>query len=159
MSVLPRATRLLRRVEPAQRHRRRHRPRIAPKWWPGNQGSVLVITREHVENLYALSPEDNHAVWDLVRKLAIAVRSTYACEGTSVRQHNEPAGDQDLWHLHVHVFPRHQGDNLYRRHGDARWVDAAERAEYATRLRRVLGMPTTFQTRAVPGKTFETGGE
>jgi histidine triad (HIT) family protein len=118
--------------------------RIAPKWWPGNPGSVLVITREHLENLYALSPEDNRAVWELVQKVAIAVRSAYACEGTSVRQHNEPAGDQDVWHLHVHIFPRHQGDNLYRRHNDARWIDAAERADFAERLRRELGMPTTF---------------
>ncbi|WP_277212901.1 HIT family protein [Isoptericola croceus] len=119
--------------------------RVAPKWWPGNPGSALVIARAHVENLYALSPEDNHAVWDLVQQLAIAVRSTYTCEGTSIRQHNEPAGDQDLWHLHVHVFPRHHGDDLYLRHRDARWVEASERAEYATRLRRALGMPTTFE--------------
>jgi histidine triad (HIT) family protein len=124
--------------------------RIAPKWWPGNQGSVLVIIREHVENLYALSPENNHAVWDLVQRLAIAVRSTYRCEGVSVRQHNEPAGDQDVWHLHFHVFPRHQGDELYLRHADARWVDAADRAGFAARLRPLLGMPTIFQMKHSP---------
>ncbi|MFE6969710.1 HIT family protein [Isoptericola sp. NPDC057653] len=122
--------------------------RVAPKWWPGNPGSLLVIPRAHVENLYAITPEDNQAVWDLVRRVAVAVRDAYACDGTSVRQHNEPAGDQDLWHLHVHVFPRHRGDDLYRRHHDAAWATPDARAPYAARLRRELGLPTSF--RAVP---------
>ncbi|MCL2515551.1 MAG: hypothetical protein FWF16_06340, partial [Microbacteriaceae bacterium] len=30
---------------------------VAPKWWPGNPGAVLVMPRAHVENVYALSPE------------------------------------------------------------------------------------------------------
>lgn len=118
--------------------------RIAPKWWPGNPGGVLVIPRAHTENLYSIAPEDNRAVWDLVREVAIAIRETYDCEGTSVRQHNEPAGDQDVWHLHVHVFPRHRDDALYERHREARWVSPEERAPFAERLRARLGLPHVF---------------
>ncbi|MER7521876.1 HIT family protein [Microbacterium oxydans] len=115
--------------------------RIAPKWWPGNPGAVLVIPRTHVENIYDLSPSDSAAVWDLTQRVAIGIRSSYACEGTSIRQHNEPAGGQDVWHLHVHVFPRHPDDLLYQRHDDAEWVDPAHRQAFATRLRTALGMP------------------
>ena len=118
--------------------------RVAPKWWPDNPGSLLVIPRRHTENLYSIAPEDNGAVWDLVREVAIAIRETYDCEGTSVRQHNEPAGDQDVWHLHVHVFPRREGDDLYGRHREAHWAAPAERAAYAERLRARLGLPHTF---------------
>ena len=89
--------------------------RIAPKWWPGNAGSALVMPRAHVESIYALAPEDGHAVWDLTQQVATAIRFAYGAEGTSIRQHNEPAGDQDVWHLHVHVFPRYAGDELYLR--------------------------------------------
>lgn len=78
--------------------------RIAPKWWPGNAGADLVISREHHENLYDIPTEVGHAVWDLTQRVAVAMRSTYDCEGISTRQHNEPAGNQDVWHLHVHVF-------------------------------------------------------
>jgi diadenosine tetraphosphate (Ap4A) HIT family hydrolase len=46
------------------------------------------------------------------------MKDAYRCDGVSTRQHNEPAGDQDVWHLHVHVLPRHQGDQLYLRHLD-----------------------------------------
>ncbi|MFE6994758.1 HIT family protein [Microbacterium sp. NPDC057659] len=118
--------------------------RIAPKWWPGNPGAVLVIPRAHVENLYDLSPADGQAVWELTQQIAVGIRSSYGCEGTSIRQHNEPAGGQDVWHLHVHVFPRHTDDRLYQRQEEARWVSSEERAPFAQRLREQLGMPATF---------------
>ena len=115
--------------------------RIAPKWWPGNPGAVLVIPRTHVENIYDLSPSDSAAVWDLTQRVAVGIRSSYACEGTSIRQHNEPAGGQDVWHLHVHVFPRYPDDRLYQRHDEAEWVGPAHREAFASRLRTALGMP------------------
>ncbi|MFD6177622.1 MULTISPECIES: HIT family protein [unclassified Isoptericola] len=115
--------------------------RIAPKWWPDNPGGVLVIPRVHVENLYALTPEDGAAVWELTQRVAEAMRTSYDCPGTSIRQHNEPAGDQDVWHLHVHVLPRHPDDRLYQRHDDARWAPPAERVPYAAALREALGLP------------------
>ena len=120
--------------------------RIAPKWWPGNAGGVLVIPRPHVENIYALSPEDGHALWELAQRVAMGIRETYGCEGTSLRQHNEPAGDQDVWHLHVHVFPRFEGDDLYQRHEQSRWVAPAEREVFAMKLRAALNEPFAFDT-------------
>lgn len=118
--------------------------RIAPKWWPENPGSVLVMPRAHVENIYALSSTDGHALWDLVQQVAVGMRAAYSCEGISIRQHNEPAGDQDVWHLHVHVLPRQSGDLLYQRHQESRWVEPAERQLYALKLRHALDHPHTF---------------
>ncbi len=118
--------------------------RIAPKWWPGNPGAVLVVSRAHHENLYTLPPEMGHAVWDLVQEVAVAIRATYPCEGVSIRQHNEPAGDQDVWHLHVHVFPRSVDDRLYERHREATWVALEERVPYADLLAGHLKRPRTF---------------
>ena len=118
--------------------------RISPRWWPLNPGAALVIPREHHENLYDLPPATGHAVWDLTQRVAVAMRETYPCDGTSTRQHNEPAGGQDVWHLHVHVFARHDDDELYERHRDSRYADGAERAEYAERLATALDLPRTF---------------
>lgn len=118
--------------------------RIAPKWWPGNPGAVLVVPREHHENLYDLPTVIGHAVWDLTQQVAIAMRRTYDCEGVSTRQHNEPDGNQDVWHLHVHVFPRHPGDDLYVRHREARWVGPDERMPYAEVLAAELRAPRSF---------------
>ena len=118
--------------------------RVSPKWWPANPGAVLVIPRGHHENLYDIPPEVGHAVWDLTQQVAVAMRAAYDCEGISTRQHNEPAGNQDVWHLHVHVFPRHTDDQLYERHRSTRWVPPEEREPYAERLASALGLPRTF---------------
>jgi histidine triad (HIT) family protein len=112
---------------------------VAPKWWPANHGHVLVIPNLHVENLYAIDDGLLGAVYSTVRRIAIALKEAYGCDGTSTRQHNEPGGTQDVWHLHVHVFPRYFGDRLYERHEEERWATPAERAPYAARLRAVLG--------------------
>ena len=118
--------------------------RIAPKWWPDNPGAALVIPRGHHENLYVIPAGVGHAVWDLTQRVAVAMRQTYDCEGTSTRQHNEPAGNQDVWHLHVHVFARRLGDRLYEQHRSTRWVTPRERRPYADRLASALGLPRTF---------------
>jgi histidine triad (HIT) family protein len=111
---------------------------ISPKWWPNNPGHVIVIPKAHVENLYDMPAEALGAVYSAARDVAIALRAAYGCDGTSTRQHNEPAGNQDVWHFHVHVFPRWPGDDLYLSHGKSRWPEPSERAPYAEKLRAVL---------------------
>jgi histidine triad (HIT) family protein len=111
---------------------------ICPKWWAGNDGHVLVVPIAHVENLYEIEEPDLFAVAATTKRIALALKKAYGCDGISTRQHNEPAGNQDAWHLHVHVFPRYTGDLLYERHEEQRWVTPAERAPYAERLRRCL---------------------
>jgi histidine triad (HIT) family protein len=108
---------------------------ISPRWWPRNHGHALVVPIRHYENLYQLPSEAGHAVHDLVRDTAIAIRQTYGCEGVSTRQHNEPAGNQDVWHYHVHVFPRYPGDELYASRPYPEVTPADQRQQYAERLR------------------------
>ncbi|MFE3056227.1 HIT family protein [Nocardia sp. NPDC059239] len=107
----------------------------ASRWWPNNRGHVLVIPNAHHENLYDLPPEYGHAVHDVVREVAIAMRATYGCDGVSTRQHNEPAGSQDVWHYHVHVFPRCHADNLYGSQPLPGYATGEQRWIYADRLR------------------------
>jgi histidine triad (HIT) family protein len=111
---------------------------IAPKWWVNNPGHVLVIPNKHYENIYSIPDEALVEVYKVVKKVAIAIRSTYDCDGTSTRQHNEPAGNQDIWHLHVHVYPRYLDDNLYKNNDQAGFVDANKRLPYAEKLRAFL---------------------
>lgn len=92
-----------------------------------NPGAVLVIPKKHYENIYDIPDELLAEVYKVVKRIAIAVRSAYDCEGTSTRQHNEPSGNQDVWHLHVHVFPRYKDDNLYMNHKNTKFVDVATR--------------------------------
>jgi histidine triad (HIT) family protein len=111
---------------------------ISPRTWPLNAGNVLIISQAHYENLYDMPDELLAHVMVTTKRIAIAVKAAYGCYGTSLRQHNEPAGNQDVWHFHLHVFPRWDGDQLYQRTDEAREVDAEERQKYAAQLRTVL---------------------
>jgi histidine triad (HIT) family protein len=111
---------------------------VAPKWWERNPGHVLVAANRHVENVYGIEDDELADVYRTARAVATAIRETYGCDGTSMRQHNEPAGNQDVWHFHVHVFPRYEDDDLYRNLLRARWTTQNERAPYAARLRAYL---------------------
>ena len=111
---------------------------VSPRWWPANAGHVLVIPVEHVENLYAIDDELLADVHATVKRVAVAMKAAYGCAGISTRQHNEAGAGQDVWHLHVHVFPREPGDGLYARDAEYRWASPEERAPYAGRLRAAL---------------------
>jgi histidine triad (HIT) family protein len=52
-----------------------------------------------------------------------------------LRQHNEPAGNQDRWHYHMHVFPRYAGDDLYFTHPERHFAPAEQRLPYVDKLR------------------------
>ena len=109
---------------------------IAPLWWVNNPGNVLVIPKEHVENIYNISDELLANVYKTAKKIAIAIRKSYPSEGTSTRQHNEPAGGQDVWHFHVHVFPRYTNDNLYKNQDSYEWVGAEKRMHFVNILKK-----------------------
>jgi histidine triad (HIT) family protein len=87
--------------------------KLNPRWWPRNRGGALVIPIEHHENLYDLPPRLGTPIQEAARDTALAMKAAFGCDGVSTRQHNEPAGNQDVWHYHVHVFPRYEGDDLY----------------------------------------------
>jgi histidine triad (HIT) family protein len=83
-----------------------------------------------------MSEEIGHRIFDVSKQVALALKATYNCEGVSTRQHNEPAGNQDVWHYHLHVFPRYKDDNLYLNHKDTYWPTAEEKLPYAEKLKR-----------------------
>lgn len=111
---------------------------ISSAWWPANPGHLLVVPDAHYENVYAIPDETLAAVQIVGKRLALALREVYGCAGTSFRQHNEPGGDQEVWHYHLHVFPRNVGDELYARTYERRTTTPAEREPYARRLRDYL---------------------
>jgi histidine triad (HIT) family protein len=109
--------------------------KMNPKWWPNNPGGALVVPVTHHENVYDLPLSLAAPLQRAIRTTALAMKTAFECVGVSTRQHNEPAGNQDVWHYHVHVFPRFVGDDLYRLAG-AR-VSATQLRQYADRLREV----------------------
>lgn len=106
--------------------------------YPANDGHCLVIPKNHYETIFETPPEDFAAVARAVAKIAAAVRLALQPAGLSVVQANGPAAGQSVQHLHVHVLPRREEDNLpinWSRHNDG---DPMHIAELAARIRAYL---------------------
>ena len=108
---------------------------ISAHWFPNNAGHALVVPNQHIENLYDLPFETAAYILQAAREIAIAFKKVYSCDGTSTRQHNEPSGYQDVFHYHMHVFPRYKNDYLYELSCRKRETTPEERQPYAEKLR------------------------
>jgi len=104
--------------------------------YAGIKGNCLVIPRGHYENVLDIPDDLGNDFFRATRRLANAMRHAFGCEGISTRQHNGPAGNQDVWHYHLHVFPRYSNDGLYG--GRKVPYTTEERIELAASLRAAL---------------------
>jgi histidine triad (HIT) family protein len=79
---------------------------------PLNEGHTLVIPKEHFETVYEM-PEDLVCnIYKLVKRMAVAVKAATKADGITVIQQNGHAAGQEIFHLHVHVVPRFEGQKL-----------------------------------------------
>lgn len=77
-----------------------------------NPGHVLVASKQHAENLYALNETQAAAVFRTSAHVARGIRDAFAPQGLSVYQANDKAAGQTVFHFHVHLVPRHDGDGM-----------------------------------------------
>lgn len=105
---------------------------------PVFKGHVLLVPRTHVVTLPDLPAELRDGFLEAAQRLATAVVEGLGAQGSFVAMNNTVS--QSVAHLHLHVVPRTKGDGLrgffWPR---TSYADLAERAEYAARLRAVLG--------------------
>jgi histidine triad (HIT) family protein len=77
-----------------------------------NPGHVLVAVKSHAENLYMLDDAQAAAVQRTAARVARAIRDAFAPQGLSVYQANGKAAGQTVFHYHVHLVPRYDGDGM-----------------------------------------------
>ena len=77
-----------------------------------NPGHVLVAAKTHAENIYALDDATAGAVFRAAARVARAIREAFAPPGLSVYQANGKPAGQTVFHLHLHLVPRHEADGM-----------------------------------------------
>ncbi len=76
---------------------------------PRSPGHTLVIPKAPARNILDIAPDDYAHVARAAHKIAAAAMKAFKADGITVQQFNEPAGGQVVFHLHMHVMPRHDG--------------------------------------------------
>lgn len=81
---------------------------------PASRGHALVISKDEYPDLYALPPETLAAVARTVQRVARGLRAALDPDGINIIQNNGAAAGQTVFHFHVHLIPRWEGDNALR---------------------------------------------
>jgi histidine triad (HIT) family protein len=103
---------------------------------PQADGHTLVVPKAAAENLFDLDPAMAAAVIRTTQKVAAAVRRAFAADGITLMQFNGPAAGQTVFHFHMHILPRRDGQPL-RSHG-RQMADGAVLAGHAQKIREEL---------------------
>lgn len=66
----------------------------------------LIVPKQHIPDIYSLDEATGAHIMRAAIAVARAVKVGLACEGISLAQANEPAAGQDVFHFHLHIYPR-----------------------------------------------------
>jgi histidine triad (HIT) family protein len=102
---------------------------------PVNEGHTLVITRGHYIDIYEAPDEEIAHLFKIVKKVAYAVKKSEKADGISIFQNNGRAANQVVFHLHVHVIPRYEGQSTQR---TREVVDQSRLDEIAARIKEFI---------------------
>jgi histidine triad (HIT) family protein len=111
---------------------------------PVNPGHLLVIPNTHASYLSDLDSETAGQMMIVAHRLTAALRSSgLPCEGVNYFLADGEAAMQEVFHVHLHVFPRFKGDGFGLKFGP-HYFDRPNRAELdeaADQIRRACQNP------------------
>ena len=103
---------------------------------PRTEGHTLVITKEPAPNLFGISPEGLGKLMAVVQTLALKIKDAVKADGVLIQQFNGAAAGQTVFHLHVHIVPRKDGEPMLPE--GAKMADPDALAATVERIQAVL---------------------
>lgn len=105
---------------------------------PASPGHALVIPKRHAATLLDLEPGSGDALLQAMRKVGRALANVVKADGFNCVQNNFPAAGQEVMHLHWHVIPRHEGDQVIKAWVPGKYTDMGQMAALADQLKAAI---------------------
>ncbi|HCC06886.1 MAG TPA: HIT family protein [Clostridiales bacterium] len=80
--------------------------------FPANNGHMLVIPKEHIENIFEISDEKAARAFAVVSEMAKKMQKNLEFEGLNIVQNNGSVAGQSVFHFHIHLIPRYKDDGV-----------------------------------------------
>ena len=80
--------------------------------FPSGEGHALILPKNHVANIFEIDPEQAGRLFCLAAKLAKAMKEVLGFEHMNILQNNGTVAGQTVFHFHLHLIPRHEGDGI-----------------------------------------------
>ena len=79
---------------------------------PTSKGHSLIIPKEHCTNIYDIDEDIAAKVMKTAKKLATKMTVALNCDGFNLLQNNGETAGQTMFHFHMHLIPRYEGDQV-----------------------------------------------
>ena len=79
---------------------------------PATKGHVLVLPKEHFKDIYDIDAETAGKLFQLAAVVARALKEVLHCDGLNIIQNNGEIAGQTVFHFHMHLIPRYEGDDV-----------------------------------------------
>ncbi len=77
---------------------------------PATRGHALILPKDHYKNLYEMPEESVAGAFKLAKKMAVEMTQKLGADGFNIVQNNNEVAGQTVFHFHVHLIPRYEGD-------------------------------------------------
>lgn len=79
---------------------------------PASKGHALILPKMHAANIYEMPEELVGKAFMLAKKMAGILTEGLKCDGFNILQNNGEMAGQTVFHFHIHLIPRYQGDQV-----------------------------------------------
>ena len=104
--------------------------------YPATPGHVLVLPKQHIENIYSLREGLASRIMVAATKIAKAIKLQLSPDGLNLIQSNGVAAGQTIPHFHLHIVPRYKDDSVVLRFGHGNVPDDIKNLEQTASLLR-----------------------
>lgn len=79
---------------------------------PASKGHALILPKKHAANLFELPDETASKAMVLAKRIAATLKDGLHADGINLVQNNGEAAGQTVFHFHMHLIPRYEGDTV-----------------------------------------------
>ena len=79
---------------------------------PAAKGHALILPKQHYANMFEIDDEVLAKAAKLAKKVITHEKEVLGCDGYNVLQNNGEAAGQTVFHFHMHLIPRYEGDQV-----------------------------------------------
>ncbi|WP_418750170.1 HIT family protein [Frisingicoccus sp.] len=96
---------------------------------PATKGHALILPKKHMADIFEMDSETAEKAFVLVAKVAKGMKAALNCDGLNIVQNNGEVAGQTVFHFHMHIIPRYEGDGQ-----NINWVPGTSEAEERERV-------------------------
>ena len=96
---------------------------------PATKGHALILPKKHMADIFEMDSETAEKAFVLAAKVAKGMNAALNCDGLNIVQNNGEVAGQTVFHFHMHIIPRYEGDGQ-----NINWVPGTSEAEERERV-------------------------